>query len=159
MYKLFVTNVKTGEEKTYSFDSFELACLYKDYHLVFGSWSSVVKWISEKQVTEEQRRFIVEEKYIGLEKFFKVADGFEIKVQKEEKNTLEESWMLLRKKRDVLLKETDWTQLPDTELSTEERKEYRNYRSYLRVLPKLYDDITVTHAKAYSFENWKKGKR
>jgi hypothetical protein len=159
MYKLFVTNAKTGEEKAFNFDSFELACLYRDYHLAFGHWSSIAKWVSENEITDSQRKFIVEEKFIGIDKYFKVADGFEIRIQKEDRNTLEEAWMLLRKKRNKLLEETDWSQISDVELTTEKRKDYRSYRSYLRVLPKLYDDATVMHAKVYSFADWKKGKR
>ena len=94
-----------------------------------------------------------------LKKFFKIADGFEITIKKEEKSVLKEHWNLFRRKRMLALQETDWTQLADVDLDTEERKEYRSYRNYLRDLPKLYDDSSVTYAKVYSFEDWRKGKR
>ena len=159
MYKLFLTNTKTGEEKAHSFASFELACLYRDYHLAFGSWSTIARWISEKQITEPQKKFIVEENYIGLEKFFKVADGFEVKIQKEDKGTLEETWMLVRQKRSRLLSQSDWTQLADSPLDTQEKKEWRAYRQYLRNFTKLHNDDSIIYAKIYSFEEFKSGKR
>jgi len=163
MYKLYVFNSKTNEEKVLKFESMELAILYRDYHLAFGLWSTVSKWISEDDINESQKKFIIDSKYMEvngvLKKFFKISDGFEISIKKEEKSTIKEHWNLFRYKRELALKETDWTQLADVNLDTEERKEYRSYRSYLRDLPKLYDDNSVVYAKVYNFEDWKKGKR
>ena len=163
MYKLYVFNSKTNEEKVLKFESMELAVLYRDYHLAFGLWSNVSKWLSEDDIEESQKKFIIDSKYMEvngfLKKFFKIADGFEITIKKEEKSVLKEHWNLFRRKRMLALQETDWTQLADVDLDTEERKEYRSYRNYLRDLPKLYDDSSVTYAKVYSFEDWRKGKR
>lgn len=163
MYKLYVFDSKTNEEKVLKFESMELAVLYRDYHLAFGLWSNVTKWISENDIEEEQKKFIIDSKYVEvngvLNKFFKIANGFEIVIKKEERVAIQESWNLFRYKRKLALIETDWTQLADASLDTEERKEYRSYRDYLRKLPKLYDDSSVTYAKVYSFEDWKKGKR
>jgi hypothetical protein len=163
MYKLYVLNEKTNEEKVLKFETIELAILYRDYHLAFGIWSNISKWVSEDKITDVERSFIVDTKYIekdGLQKlFYKVADGFKIKVQKEDNGSLEELWAVFRKKRHLKLRETDWTQLADVDLETEERKEYRQYRNYLRELPSLYNDSSISHAKVYSFDDWKKGKR
>jgi hypothetical protein len=163
MYKLVVKNSATDSEEIKEFESAELAILYRDYHLVFGQWNSVVKWIEEKHLTPEQQRFIIDEKTELLNgeivRLYKLAEGMEIKLEEVSGNAIDECWKLLRENRNRMLKYTDWTQLPDTELSTDERKEYRNYRSYLRVLPKLYDNATIMQAKVQSFENWKKGKR
>ena len=41
----------------------------------------------------------------------------------------------LRHYRDILLKESDWTQLPDAQLSTEKVAEWKTYRQALRDLP------------------------
>ena len=163
MYKLTVKDAKTGDEHVKEFETAELAILYRDYHLVFGQWNSVVKWIEEKDATPEQKRFIVDEKTElvngSIVRFYKLAEGMEIQLEEASSDVIKQCWILLRNSRDRMLKLTDWTQLSDTELSTDERKEYRNYRSYLRVLPKLYDDATIIQAKVYSFEDWKKGKR
>jgi hypothetical protein len=163
MYKLTVKDARTEEEQVREFETAELAILYRDYHLVFGQWNSVVKWVEEKDATPEQQRFIIDEKTElvngNIVRFYKLAEGMEIQLEEASNDAIKQCWILLRTSRDRMLKLTDWTQLPDTELSTDERKEYRNYRSYLRVLPKLYDDATIIQAKVYSFEDWKKGKR
>lgn len=163
MYKLVVKNSAADNEEIKEFESAELAILYRDYHLVFGQWNSVVKWVEEKHLAPEQRRYIIDEKTELLNgevvRLYKLAEGMEIKLEEVSGSAVEECWKLLRRDRNRALQFTDWTQLPDTELSTDERKEYRNYRSYLRVLPKLYDDATISQAKVQSFENWKKGKR
>jgi DNA primase large subunit len=163
MYRLYVLNEKTNEEKVLKFETVELALLYRDYHLTFGTWSSVSKWVSENEITEKEQSFIVDSRYIekdGLQKlFYKVAFGLKIKVQKEESGSTEELWAVFRKKRQQKLQETDWTQLADAGLDTDARKEYRQYRAYLRDVPSLHNDSSVIHAKVYSFEDWKKGKR
>ena len=41
----------------------------------------------------------------------------------------------LRVERDILLKESDWTQLPDSPLSSEKKAEWAAYRQALRDLP------------------------
>lgn len=38
----------------------------------------------------------------------------------------------LRANRNLLLRETDWTQMPDAPLSEEKKSEYANYRQSLR---------------------------
>jgi hypothetical protein len=49
----------------------------------------------------------------------------------------------LRVKRNQLLKETDWTTLPDVKLSYDLRKQYLAYRQALRDLPQnvTYDTL------------------
>ena len=46
---------------------------------------------------------------------------------------------LLRQKRDFLLKDCDWTQLPDAPISNEKKEEWANYRQELRDLPNRND--------------------
>ncbi len=45
----------------------------------------------------------------------------------------------IRRERDKLLKESDWTQLADSPLSNEERLAYTTYRQALRDLPRKVD--------------------
>ena len=49
---------------------------------------------------------------------------------------------LIREKRNRLLTECDWTQLPDTALSSSRRQAWQSYRQALRDLP---DDLTQTN--------------
>lgn len=47
----------------------------------------------------------------------------------------EEFLVYLRRQRDILLSETDWTVLPDSPLSAELQEQFRVYRQALRDLP------------------------
>lgn len=46
----------------------------------------------------------------------------------------------VRSKRDYLIKETDWTQIPDAPLSNEKKAEFTVYRQALRDIPQAYPD-------------------
>lgn len=48
----------------------------------------------------------------------------------------------LRYFRDIELKDSDWTQMPDNSLTDEKRQEWANYRQQLRDLPSNNLDIT-----------------
>lgn len=48
---------------------------------------------------------------------------------------------LLRQKRNELLIESDWTQLPDTDLTPEQKQEWILYRKALRDLPSSTIDV------------------
>ena len=47
----------------------------------------------------------------------------------------EELSQQLRSKRDSLLSASDWTQLPDSPLSQEQKTKWTQYRQYLRDIP------------------------
>lgn len=64
------------------------------------------------------------------------------------------TWILLRAKRNKLLEQTDKYMLSDFPITTQKRTHYKNYRAYLRDLPKLYDDNTISKAKVKTFEEW-----
>lgn len=48
----------------------------------------------------------------------------------------------LRARRDQLLRESDWTQMPDAPLTPEERAEWAAYRQALRDLPQQAERLT-----------------
>lgn len=48
----------------------------------------------------------------------------------------------LRYFRDLELKDSDWTQMPDNDLTDEKKQEWANYRQQLRELPTNNYDIT-----------------
>ena len=52
--------------------------------------------------------------------------------KKQEYNKLAEE---IRAKRDMLLAETDWTQVTDTALTKSEQAKYKEYRQKLRDIP------------------------
>jgi hypothetical protein len=161
MYKLVI---KQGEtERVMEFATAELAQLYRDYHLAFGHWNGISKWVEESYITPENQPFVVDEKTElvdgNIVRYYKLTEGVELKIEEATSNTVEDVWKIFRKKRTQLLAMTDWTQLADCAISTEEKKDYRAYRGYLRAVTKLYDNSTIVLAKVYSFEDWKKGKR
>lgn len=65
-----------------------------------------------------------------------------------------DSWYFLRQKRDKFLQETDKTQLSDFPLDTKTRGLYKEYRQYLRNLPKMFNNETIKNAKVKTFEEW-----
>ena len=161
MHKLIV---RQGDiEQVHEFETSELAQLYRDYHLAFGHWNGVSRWVEEKDITLEQQRFVIDEKTELINgkivRFFNLTDGIELRIEEASPSCIDDLWRLVREKRNKELNKTDWTQLADCELSTEEKKDYRSYRSYLRAFPRLHNDASVVSAKIYSFEDWKKGKR
>lgn len=51
-------------------------------------------------------------------------------------------WIPIKKKRDFLLLNSDWTQLSDNLLTDEQKAEWRTYRQALRDLPQTYASAT-----------------
>jgi hypothetical protein len=61
----------------------------------------------------------------------------------------------LRNGRDQKLKETDFTQLADAPLTSEEKSEYREYRKWLRELPRLWEEDMLDEPIALTLEQWR----
>lgn len=49
----------------------------------------------------------------------------------------------VRARRDLLLRECDWTQLEDSPLSPEDKEAWADYRQLLRDLPETYPDAEL----------------
>ena len=52
-------------------------------------------------------------------------------------------WDEVYKKRQIRLKASDWTQLPDSPLSEAKKAEWATYRQALRDVPELWDNLGV----------------
>lgn len=63
-------------------------------------------------------------------------------VSKSDNDILLLSWDKLRSKRNNLLGLTDWTSLPDANLTDEQRTNWREYRQSLRDFPSQVSDPT-----------------
>lgn len=68
-----------------------------------------------------------------------------------EEEKAEKALERLRRERDQLLRDTDWTQLPDSPVNASEKKLYRKYREFLRNLP---SNTKVVGNKALGYEQW-----
>jgi hypothetical protein len=51
-------------------------------------------------------------------------------------------WAQARGLRDIVISGSDWTQLPDTPLTTTKKTEWAAYRQALRDIPETYSDAT-----------------
>lgn len=56
---------------------------------------------------------------------------------------IEEQWSSLRQERDRRLSSCDWTQIPDSPLSTQAKADWATYRQALRDLPAVTSDPAV----------------
>lgn len=64
-------------------------------------------------------------------------------------------WHLLRTIRNKYLSETDKFMLADFPIDTKTRAHYREYRQYLRDLPKMYTENAIHTQKVKNFQEWK----
>jgi len=64
---------------------------------------------------------------------------------------------VMKKERDEKLWKTDFTQLADAPLSSEEKAEYRQYRQHLRDLPQKVEDQQKLDYSVPTFDEWKAG--
>lgn len=53
-------------------------------------------------------------------------------------NVNESQLTLIRTRRDMMLRDTDWTQFPDSPLPIEKQAEFAQYRQSLRDVPQEY---------------------
>jgi hypothetical protein len=82
-----------------------------------------------------------------MEKMYKWVDGVEMEYSAEdyaqheqdlienEKQRLARLPFVIRNRRNALLKESDWTQYPDSPLNVEQKQEWAIYRQALRDVP------------------------
>ncbi|WP_210447828.1 tail fiber assembly protein [Vibrio crassostreae] len=57
---------------------------------------------------------------------------------------IDEKWKAVRTQRDNCISATDWTQIPDAQLTDEKKAEFLAYRQELRDIPQKYtnpDDV------------------
>ncbi len=55
-------------------------------------------------------------------------------------------WNTIRMMRNELLKNSDWTQMPDSPLSDEEKQKWKDWRIMLRDFPSFYTDEQIMEA-------------
>lgn len=72
---------------------------------------------------------------------FQIVDGMPVEIPEASTTAFGDLVDDLRAYRDDLLKQSDWSQLPDSPLSATEQEAYRNYRQALRDVPSLYGSL------------------
>lgn len=68
-----------------------------------------------------------------------VLDGVHTVIEVSQENIELSLYNDLRNKRDRLLQQSDWTQMPDSPLTEEKKQEWQTYRQALRDLPQTVD--------------------
>lgn len=82
----------------------------------------------------------IEGEYLGEE--YTIINGSAVRKQQSEidQAEIDFAWVELRNKRNNLLKDSDFTQYPDSPLSNEKKLEWQTYRSQLRDFPSNVTD-------------------
>ena len=138
-----------GSELWNDQDTIEIFTLYEDGSYVLEKSRSVYDWklkrvhqykYLEDTLTESQLK-ILEQNFLDLYEVCHV--NYIQKTQKEVQDLIKTEFGLIKYNisttKNVFLSETDWTQLPDNDLSDEQREEFKLYRQKLR-------DITKTES-------------
>lgn len=74
--------------------------------------------------------------------------------QQKQNKILQKEYDLFLDKRCKFLAATDWTQLPDVDLTRTDKETYRKYRKYLRNLPNLYEKKIVDKLVVLSYKDF-----
>lgn len=69
----------------------------------------------------------------------KVQDGQHVYLPFTSDEETQKKYDILRNERDFLLKQSDWTQIPDSPLTNEQKQSWATYRQALRDLPSTVD--------------------
>jgi hypothetical protein len=69
----------------------------------------------------------------------RVVNGIHTHFPITEQEILHKKYAILRSERDTLLARSDWTQMPDAQLTEEQKQAWQIYRQQLRDLPETAD--------------------
>lgn len=111
----------------------------------YVSFYTTEVWKEEDIPIQECIELTKEQWQEGLSGDYKVIDGSHEYAPKE--ILLEHLYEGLRRQRNKLLLESDWTQLADAPLSAEKKQEWADYRKQLRDLPDTVDIHNIIYPK------------
>lgn len=100
-------------------------CSNKDFELQAGDGEFAVEGTADPRYQKVQDGVVVSKSQSEI-------DSFNIKITQDN----------LRYIRNNMLLQTDWTQVPDAPLSSEQKQQWATYRQQLRDLPSLYSTET-----------------
>jgi hypothetical protein len=161
MYKLFLRHLPTGKVKEIEFNNKEEMDLYKKYHITFHGWDKAQKWVHERFIKEEERKYIVSEQEKSgpnksAQKWFLVRPEWNfVDIEIDPEKAIVVDWDTLRAKRDWMLKETDHSQLAYATFDSATKGKYREYRTYLRNLPLNFNEESIGSAIVMTFDEWR----
>lgn len=114
------------------------------------------KVVKKSNVIEKGYNVILEDIKQNGEVEYVLEGPAEYKVDFLEENpvTVEEYKKELNDKIKEILLETDWSQLSDAPLQTEERRIYKKYRKYVRNKRKEYNDNSIKNWKILTYKEY-----
>lgn len=177
--KVFVTNVVNGREFMGEFETEAERDAWVSEQIDKDSWGKK-QYLELKDVqAHENPRAVLVREVVQSEPAFTEAfepildeDGhqtfvdvtkYEFRIPQEYEVTMDQTpvdkaplfFEALRSSRTKVLRDTDWTQLADAPLTSEQRTHYREYRQYLRDLPLNYNNQSIADWNIMEFEEWK----
>lgn len=114
------------------------------------------KVVKKSNVKENGYKVILEEIKDNGEVEYILEGSSEYTVEYIENNpiTVEEHLQALNKKIKEILLDTDWSQLSDAPLKTEERIIYKKYREYVRNKTKEYNEDNIKNWKILTYREY-----
>lgn len=153
---VIIKNNKLNREFMAEFDTKEQCDIWVKNHKLKGKDRLIVR--SDKKLNGF--KILLEDIDVNGKVEYVLEGPCEYEVQYIQNNpiTVEEYKKELRKAINQMLKDTDWSQLADAEISTEDRMFYREYRKYVRRKEREYDDNTIKNWKILSYKEFVKMK-
>lgn len=163
-FEVVVTNLITQEEKARAGfpDKQQAETWLKKQLEVNMPWGmQKERWISQKpkgdHLDERQLEFDGQR-----HKQYLIPAEFEVEIvdNREELRKLEvkQRWEKLRNDRNEMLQNTDYMMLADAPVDREGKRDFIEYRQYLRDIPVLYQRGQIKDLCVMSLEQWKKNK-
>lgn len=155
------TNLVGIDMNNYSFD------VPRDKGYIHDGWYSKTELNKvDKELTKRDKlKFspdIIDEKKIGRYKKYRVLNNYQLVIIKHPEYIEGQEYEL----KDIILsnlkvdafkqlRNTDWTQVADEPISQDLRKEYREYRRYLRNIDRLWINEQLKEPRVLPFKEWK----
>lgn len=143
----------------------------REFAANFSSKSEAEEWVKSHKGKGKDKQEIIAPELLSNAAFIEEIKGpfgkavrqeipaeYEVEYFEYNVNQIENYWKEFKDKRKQILKETDYTQLPDVPITTEERRHYRVYREYVRNKKNDYNDSNINRWKILSFEEFRQMK-
>lgn len=150
-----ITNLKNKREFAANFSTQEEAENWVRNHKHKGADERIMYAPSELDGAEVLGQ---EKTPMGTTYKLKFPAEYKVEYFDYDKNAVAGHWKAFKEKRLEILRDTDYTQLPDVPITTEQRKIYRVYREYVRNKKNNYKDENIHEWKILTFEEFKQMK-
>jgi len=149
---VIITNLENKRKFSAEFETYSEAEKWVENHKHKGSSEKIM--FSPTKI--EGSKVIGErETPMGITYKLKFPAEYKVEYFDYDINDVEKHWKDFKEKQKQLLKDTDFSQLPDVNISTEERRIYRKYREYVRNKSNDYKDNNIHNWKILTYKEFK----